>query len=124
MNQQEITIQHKLALVCLATSITGCSGIPYESSDGTLHHLIIGIGIISIPKKNMNNDVIAIKSQALGINLSTHPDIKLGVGISSYSVIEIPEQSDNVLVEVSQSPFGGISIITNPKITGEKNEKK
>lgn len=72
----------------------------------------------------MNNDVIAIKSQALGINLSTHPDIKLGVGISSYSVIEIPEQSDNVLVEVSQSPFGGISIITNPKITGEKNEKK
>lgn len=99
--------------------ISGCSGIRFEDKDGSVHHLIIGIGIISTPKNNGEYGVLATKSQILGIHASDQPGLKLGVGYSSSSVVTIPDDSENVVIEIYQAPFGQLSIKSNPQVVGE-----
>jgi hypothetical protein len=124
MKRQNINIKQPLVLIILAINIAGCSGIPFEGKDGTIHNIIIGVGVVSTPNKNMNSDVVAIKSQVLGVHLSTHPGVKFGVGYISSSLVEIPEQSRNIIVEVSHTPFGGVSIKANPDSIGANNETR
>lgn len=124
MKRKIISISQPFVPLALAINITGCSGIPFEGKDGTVHNLIIGVGIVSTPTSNKNIDVIAIKSQVIGIHLSTHPGVKFGAGYISSALVEIPEKSQNILVEVSQTPFGDVSIKANPDPTGECNDSK
>lgn len=114
----------KLIISLIVISMTGCSGIRITSNDGTIHHFIIGIGIVSAPKNNGEYGVLATKTQALGVYLSDQPGLKLGVGYSSASTVIIPDDSENIIVEISQPPMGPLSIVANPKAEGKTNERK
>jgi hypothetical protein len=105
-------------------SITGCSGIPIKGKDGSVHHVIIGIGVVSTPKNNGDYGVLATKSQVIGIHLSDQPGVKLGAGYSSSVVVTVPDDSQNVVVEASQNPLGKLSITSNAQKEGNVNEQK
>ena len=120
----QANIQLIICSVVLAISISGCSGLTIISEDGTIHHLIIGIGVVSTPKNNGEYGVLASKVQALGIYFSNQVGLKFGAGYSSTNTVTIPDDAVNVIVELVQTPMGELSIEANPKVGGERYDNK
>jgi hypothetical protein len=104
-------------LVFLISSevLSGCSSfgccltLPV-SEEQSVHYVILGLGVVSIPKTEQKTAVFAAKSQALGIVVSDQPGAKLGIGYSSTSLVTIPDGAEDVRVEVSQTPGGSVTV--------------
>ncbi len=93
------------SLLILIPFFGGCVvSIPGKGDESnTSHHIIFGFGIVSV---NEPKDIalISTSTQALGINMSDRPGMKLGVGYSSNTVITVPNGAEDVRVEVSKLP--------------------
>jgi len=74
--------------------------------------VVIGFGIISVPKPEQKVAVLATKSQSLGVSISDQPGLKLGVGYASSTVVAVPHGAEDVRVEISQSPGGPLKVDT------------
>lgn len=94
-----------LAVLCLS----GCGGIPIESGK-TVHYLVVGIGVVSVPRAQDQADVGVTRMNALGLSLADQPGLRLGLGYSSGTVVAVPPDAADVRVEVSQRPFGRLRI--------------
>lgn len=110
-----------LIIMLLLFHLNGCCSIPLEGKNGTVHHLIIGIGVVTIPEKADNTGVFATKSESIGLHFSNQPGLKFAAGYSKSSTIIIPETTENIVVEVSQRPFGPLTVEVNPSYKGGKN---
>lgn len=90
------------------------SVIPIKGKEGTQHFIILGFGIVTVKKSEGETAVIATNTQALGINVSDQPGLKLGVGYSSSTVLTVPDaiRADDVRMEVSKHPLGTLKIKT------------
>ncbi|MGH8065876.1 MAG: hypothetical protein ACRERE_11730 [Candidatus Entotheonellia bacterium] len=60
------------------SSVRCCSSIILDDSEDSLHYLIIGIGIVTVPKPGTEAGVLATKLQAMGVSFSDQPGMKLG----------------------------------------------
>ena len=88
---------------------SGCSGLKVEGESGTVHHLILGIGIVSV-NDTKEKAMVVTNTTALGVTLSNQPGQKLGVGYSSSSVVSVPTNAKDVRAEISKTPFGPIIV--------------
>lgn len=121
MNITDISILNKfilhtagaIASLVIMGVISGCAGVSYKDDKGAVHHLIIGIGIVSTPKQD-NAGVSVIKTEVIGIHASSQPQFKFGAGYLGASVIAIPMSTENIVIEVSQKPFGSLTVEANP----------
>ncbi len=104
-------------MLFLTVCNSGCA-LPLKGENETMHYLIIGIGLVSIPKQEADTGILAAKTQTLGVQISDQPGLKFAAGYSNSSVVVVPETVQNALVEVSQRPFGPLIIDVNPKYTG------
>lgn len=101
---------------CLVLS--GCSGLncclslPVQGNS-SIHYVVLGLGIVSIPKPNAQTAILATKTQALGVVVSDQPGAKVGLGYTSGNVVAIPDGAVDVRVEISQSPGGNVTV-TSP----------
>ena len=111
-----------LITVIFITGTQGCSGIKYKDRNGSIHHLIIGLGVVSIPKNEGDAGVFASKTQVVGIHASDQPGFKFGAGYSTSSLVIIPESTENIIVEVVHKPLGSVTVDVNPYINGDFNE--
>jgi hypothetical protein len=96
-----------LLLFSLLIFFSGCISIP--GKNGTKHYLIVGLGIVSVNDSQIPA-VIATDAHTLGISISDQPGLKLAVGYSSSTVVSIPDEADDVRVEVSKIPGSPIVI--------------
>lgn len=110
---------YRLILLGLFSNLWGCSGIPISGKDGSIHHLIIGVGLVTTPGNNGENSVTMTKAQVLGVHFSSQPGLKFAAGYSSSSAVVVPESVDNILLEIEQQPFGALSIKANPQGNGD-----
>lgn len=85
------------------TALAGCIAIP--GKNGTTHHLIIGIGLVSVNESSAQT-VLATDSHALGISISNQPGLKFVAGYSSNTMVSVADGADDVRVEVSKFPGG------------------
>ena len=115
-----------LTLVLRSTFLTlslgftaGCSGVPLKGKDGTIHHLIIGIGVVSTPGTNGAESIFAQKAQVLGVHASTQPGLRFAAGYASSLSTMLPVDSVNALVEIEYTPFGALVIQSWPSYQGE-----
>lgn len=111
-----------MLFIYLALLFCGCSGIKISDGKGSIHHLIVGIGIVTCPDTRTENGILATKSNSLGLQISNQPGLKFALGYASSYVTAIPETADNVLVEIFQRPFGPLILQTNPFMSGGKHE--
>jgi hypothetical protein len=109
-----------LGVTLLSIVISACA-IPIQGKNGTIHHLIIGIGVVSTHDGG-DTGVLAIKSQAVGLQVSNQPGLKFAAGYSSASVVSVPETTDNIVVEVSQRLFGPLTVEVNPECKGGEHD--
>ena len=103
-------------LILLASTIS-CA-IPIQGRNGAVHHLIIGIGVVTTTREGGDSGVLAIKSQALGLQFSDQPGLKFAAGYTSATVVSVPETTENIVVEVSQRLFGPLKVEVNPESKG------
>jgi hypothetical protein len=100
-NRQYSTILHGLGFLIFYGVLSSCVTIPGKS--GTIHHVIIGFGIVSVNEPS-SPAVIATDSHILGMSISDQPGLKFAFGYSSSTVVSIPDGADDVRVEVSKVP--------------------
>ena len=100
-NRQYSTILHVLGFLIFHGVLSSCVSIPGKG--GTVHHLIIGFGIVSV-NEPASPAVIATDSHILGMSISDQPGLKFAFGYSSSTVVSIPDGADDVRVEVSKVP--------------------
>jgi hypothetical protein len=99
-----VRTSHALPVVFVltfCTVLTGCVAIP--GKNGTTHHLIIGIGLVSV-NDSCAQAVVATDAHALGISISNQPGLKFAAGYSSNTVVSVAEGADDVRVEISKLP--------------------
>jgi hypothetical protein len=100
-NKQYSTILHGLGFLIFHGVLSSCVSIPGKS--GTVHHVIIGFGIVSV-NEPASQAVVATDSHILGMSISDQPGLKFAFGYSSSTVVSIPDGADDVRVEVSKVP--------------------
>jgi len=93
-------------------SIRCCPTIMFQNNVESLNYLIIGVGIVTVPKPDVDTAVLATKFQALGVSVSDQPGMKLAIGYTSSSVVAIPDNAADVRVDVSQKLGGPLTIHT------------
>jgi hypothetical protein len=76
-------------------------------SKGTVHHIIIGFGIVSVKQ---TNGIEVSKAQALGLAIYAKEGFRLSAGYSCNIFTSIPDGTTNLLLEVSQKPFAPLTI--------------
>lgn len=99
-----------LPLVAIFLSLPlaqGCA-FPVRGGDGTTHHVVIGLGIVSV--NDSASAVLVTRTQVLGLNVSDRPGLRLGAGYSSGTTISIAPNAEDVRVEVRQRPGGPIIV--------------
>jgi hypothetical protein len=99
-----------LLLLTGCKAIKCCLTIPADHTGDSISYLVIGVGVITVPKPEKQTAVLATKAEILGINISNQPGLKVGLGYSSSSVVEIPDNAEDVRVEISQKPGGPLKI--------------
>jgi hypothetical protein len=75
--------------------------------------VVVGFGVVSVPSTLQRGRAVSAetnapaaqvtKAQAIGLILSDQPGIKVGVGYSSSTVVQIAT-NQNILIEVSDRP--------------------
>jgi len=98
-----------LVAFVLSGTLPGCSGIPVKGREGTTHYLIIGIGVVSVPKPSGDDGVTASKIQALGIVANSSPNLRFTAGYIQGHTVSIRPDA-NVIVEQSDSIGGPLTI--------------
>lgn len=95
------------AVVASTILVAGCS-IPVKSGT-TTHHLIIGFGVVST--NDTPDAAVVTNMTAIGFALTDRPGLKFALGYASSAVIEIPDNAEDVRIEVSQRAFGPINVV-------------
>jgi hypothetical protein len=106
-HKQYSTILHVLVFLVFHGALSSCVSIPGKS--GTVHHVIIGFGIVSV-NEPATQAVIATDSHILGMSISDQPGLKFAFGYSSNTVVRVPDGAEDVRVEVSKVPGQPIMI--------------
>ena len=100
-----------------------CASLPIRGSQGSVHYLVIGLGLLSVPKPEDKTAVLATKMQTLGVGVSDQAGLKVGIGYASSTVVAVPDGAEDVRVEVSQK-LGGSLIVDTPKANLTKGEER
>jgi hypothetical protein len=100
-----------------------CFSYKFEDEKGAIHYLILGIGLVAIPKPDNETAILATRVHTLGMNVSDQPGLKFSIGYSSSSVVTIPDGAEDVRVEISQMPGGSLEIETQSAQLTKKRKK-
>lgn len=105
----ELTLRFGLlALLCAAAS--GCWSIPFTDKQGTTHHLIIGLGVVSVAKPKGETAVQVVRVQALGLALSEQPGVGFSLGWISNTAVSFREGGSFAQVSISREIGGPMTI--------------
>lgn len=116
-----------LCLALLVVVITGCSSNRRSlalavNGERSLHFVVIGFGVVSVPKTEANVAVTATKVQGLGVTVTDAPGLKVGLGYSSATTVSVPDEAEDVRVEVYQE-FGGPVVVDATSARLGKHQK-
>jgi hypothetical protein len=98
-----------------------CVSYGFKDGKGTIHYLILGFGLVTVPKLDKETAVIATRVHALGISISDQPGLKLAIGYSASNSVSVADGAEDVRVEISQVPGGSLEIETqSAKLTNKR----
>lgn len=80
------------------SSSTCCVSTKLEN-DSFINYVVIGFGIVSVPKPAIKGGAYAARTKSLGIMLSDQPGLKSSIGYATSSVIVVPANTNNTIIE-------------------------
>lgn len=105
----------------LTAFITACSGIPMRGADGSVHHIIIGVGVVSVPAVSEEPSMRAVRTHTLGLDIKTGPMQRISAGYSFSAEAIIPDGARNICAQISHYPFGRMTVEPCPGIETTEN---
>jgi hypothetical protein len=103
------SLSRALCLLLLSIFVVGCLAgcvAPVNDSASSVKYMVIGFGVLEVPKAPTNSNITATNLKSFGLAISDFPAFSLGLGYSSSSVIAVPADTPNTVVEVSTCPAG------------------
>lgn len=82
-----------------------CSGCVPIKQKGTTHYLVLGVGVVSV--NNTNKEVAGVSRANVVGFMASERGAKLGYATESTVSVKTNE---NVIVEVTKSPFGPLKV--------------
>src|SRR5215211_7413229 len=76
------------------TSMQCCIAVPFQEGQDTIHYLVVGVGILTVPSPEAAAGVLATRVQALGVSVSDQPGLKLAIGYASSMTVAVPEGAE------------------------------
>ena len=120
----EAKIIHFPVVLFLIFQFVGCSGLQIKDESGTVHHIILGLGIVSVNDVN-EKAMVVTNVTAIGITMSDFSGQKIGIGYSSSAVASVSSRAKDVRAEISKSPMGPIIVnVANAELKSSNLEKK
>ena len=92
--------------------LCACSPLAFKGKDGAVQYVILGFGIVSVPKTEREVAVSAAKSTIFGLGISNQLGLKFSLGYSSGFFLAVPDHAKDVRLEVYEQPGGSITIDT------------
>lgn len=119
----KLALSLPLMMMNACSQASCCLSLPIQGDQSSIHYMVIGFGIISVPKPEQKTAVLATKMQSLGVSVSNQPGMKIGIGYTSGSLVAVPNGAEDVRVEVSQK-LGGPLIVETQKaqLTNSKGQ--
>ena len=108
-------------LVLTGCSSIGCCLTTQIQGKNTTHFIVLGVGIISIPKA-VNTGITATRTHALGAVASDQPGMRFGLGAISSSTLTVEKGAKDVRMEMSRDPTGDITTRVERNIFGQGEE--
>ncbi len=112
-----------LGLIFGMLILSGCSPIKIIGNGESVHYLIIGIGVVTIPEARSEIAVTAAKTNNFGIAISNQPGLKFSAGYSSGFFLAVPDYAKDVRVEVHEQLGGAIIVDTTNAELGPVSQK-
>jgi hypothetical protein len=106
-------------LLTNCTSIHCCMAVPLQEGQDTVHYLVVGVGILTVPKPGTSTGVLAARLHALGVSIADQPGLKLAIGYTSSMTVAVPDGAEDVRVEISQRPGGPLIIDTQKAVLAD-----
>ncbi len=97
-----------IAAGVLLLAISGCA-IPVTGKSGTVHYLVVGIGVVNVPAPEPETSSSAVTYDVVGLLLSNQPGVRMAAGYASGSTMQVPVTAD-VLISADRSPMGAVTI--------------
>jgi hypothetical protein len=97
-------------IIMLTTLLIGCAPIMIKGNDNTVHYVILGLGIVSIPGGENKIAVQAAKTNTLGMSFTNQPGTKFSLGYTSGFFVAIPDHAKDVRVEIYEFPGKPITL--------------
>lgn len=95
-------------LIIFMLMVGGCA-LPLRGRSGTVHHVILGIGVVSTPAASADA-ISVVKSQSLGLALSDEIGLRVSAGYAQSVVTSTAPATVDAVVEVSGSILGPIRV--------------
>ena len=99
----------QVGLCFLSLGVAGCAPLQIEGDD-TWHFVVIGAGIVSIPKQDAPVAVDATKIEAIGLTIADRPGSRVSLGYMSNTSVRVPDNAEDVLLEVSDETGGPMTL--------------
>lgn len=105
-----VSLSILVALLTASCASTTCCLTSIQETDNATRYVVIGFGVITIPKQKGVDGILATKTKAVGLVVTNQPGLNVGLGYSSSSVVAIPSDTSNTVVEVSTCMDEGIFV--------------
>jgi len=112
------------ATIVLATVLGATSGcvLPVKAGDGSRHYVVVGIGIVSVPRADAASTVSAAKVQALGVVATTGPGARLAIGYINTHQVEVAADTQWAVVEIGDAIAAPMKISASTCQSQERNQ--
>jgi hypothetical protein len=97
-----------IAAGVLLLAISGCA-IPVTGQSGTVHYLVVGIGVVNVPAPDQDTSSSAVTYDVVGLLVSNQPGVRMAAGYASGSTVQIPVTA-NVLISADRSLMGAVTV--------------
>lgn len=99
-------------LIFCAFMLNACSPLEFKGKDNSIQYVILGFGVVTVPKSEDEIAITAAKATTLGISISNQPGLRFSLGYTSGFFLTIPDHAKNVRLEVYERLGGPITVDT------------
>ena len=99
-------------LILSALMLNACSPMAFRGKDNSIQYVILGFGMVTVPKSEGEVAVTAAKATTLGLSISNQPGLRFSLGYTSGFFLAIPDHAKDVRLEVYERLRGAITVDT------------
>jgi hypothetical protein len=86
--------------------------LEFKGKDNSIQYVILGFGVVTVPKSEDEIAITAAKATTLGISISNQPGLRFSLGYTSGFFLTIPDHAKDVRLEVYERLGGPITVDT------------